>query len=121
MNALAADSDFFAALIKGDAAALERILVDDFILIGVMDGAEISKSDLLTAIDLHQVEFEAFEPSENRVRIYEGTAVITGRTQMKGRLGDAPFTASSRYTHVFVWQENGWRLASAQGTPIAST
>ena len=47
--------------------------------------------------------------------------VITGRTQMKGRLGDAPFAASSRYTHVFVSQQNEWRLATAQGTPIAAT
>jgi hypothetical protein len=55
------------------------------------------------------------------MRLYQTTAIITGRTQIKGQLGDAYFAASSRYTHVFVWLQNEWRLASAQGTPIAAT
>ena len=118
MNALTTDSDFFAALIQGDTAALDRILADDFVLIGVVDGSEIPKNDLLTAIDLRQVEFESIEPSENRVRVYYTMAVVTGRTDMKGRMGDTPFALSSRYTHVFVEQEGECRLVAAQGTQI---
>jgi len=38
---------------------------------------------------------------------------------MKGRLGEALFAASSRYTHVFVDQRGEWRLATAQGTQIS--
>ena len=57
-------------------------------------------------------------PAEQRVRRYQATIVITGRTRMKGRLGDAPFSASSRYTHVYVEQQGEWRLVAAQGTPI---
>jgi hypothetical protein len=68
-----------------------------------------------------KVKFEAIEPADNRMRLYQTTAIITGRTQIKGQLGDAYFAASSRYTHVFVWLQNEWRLASAQGTPIAAT
>jgi hypothetical protein len=37
---------------------------------------------------------------------------------MRGRVGEAAFTASSRYTHVFVLQNGAWLLASAQGTQI---
>ena len=118
MNALTTDSDFFAALIQGDTAALDRILADDFVLIGVVDGSEIPKNVLLTAIDLRQVEFESIEPSENRVRVYHTAAVVTGRTEMKGRMGDTPFALSSRYTHVFVEQEGECRLVAAQGTQI---
>ena len=118
MNALTTDSEFFAALTQGDTAALDRILADDFVLIGLVDGSEISKSALLTAIDLHQVKFEAIEPSENRVRVYHTTAVVTGRTEMKGRMGDTPFALSSRYTHVFLEHEGKCRLVTAQGTQI---
>jgi hypothetical protein len=39
---------------------------------------------------------------------------------MEGRLGDTPFAASSRYTHVFVEEQGEWRMASAQGTSIAA-
>jgi ketosteroid isomerase-like protein len=121
MNALAADKRFFHALIAGDAQALDRILVDDFILIDVISGAEITKPAFLAAISSGQVKFEAIEPADNRLRLYQMTAIITGRTQMKGRLGDTPFAASSRYTHVFVSLQNEWRLAAAQGTTIAAT
>jgi hypothetical protein len=55
------------------------------------------------------------------VRLYETTAVVTGRTRMKGRLGDAPFAASSRHTHVFVMQQGEWRLVAAQGTQIPTS
>ena len=38
---------------------------------------------------------------------------------MHGRYQDQAFAAHSRYTHVYVNLDSGWRLASAQGTPIA--
>jgi len=119
MNSLTLDQHFFTALINADTAALERILSDDFILIDVNSGSEIAKPDLLTALGLGQVKFESIEPGEQRVRRYQTTVVITGRTRMKGRLGDAPFAASSRYTHVYVEQHGEWRLVAAQGTQIS--
>ena len=51
MNPLAADANFFNALIKADIPALDRLLADDFVLIDVMGGSEISKSALLAALD----------------------------------------------------------------------
>ena len=116
---MTADRQFFAALLDRDAQALDRILGDDFILIEVMSGSVITKPEFLAAINLGQVTFEAIEPADNRVRHYQGTAVITGRTNMKGQLAGKPFSVSSRYTHVFVTQQNEWRLVSAQGTQIS--
>jgi ketosteroid isomerase-like protein len=121
MNALDADKQFFNALIAGDVQALDRILVDDFILIDAMSGSEITKSAFLAAIGSGQVKFEAAATSDNRVRFYQTTAIITGRTQMTGQLGESSFAASSRYTHVFISQQDEWRLATAQGTPTTAT
>src|SRR5258705_9223072 len=104
MNPLTADQQFFSALIAGDAQVLDHILVDDFILIDVMSGSEITKPAFLAFIGSGQIQFDSIEPADNRVRLYQTTAIITGRTKMKGQLGDAPFGASSRYTHVFVDQ-----------------
>ncbi len=116
MNPLTIDKQFFAALIAGDAQALDHILVDDFILVDVMSGSEITKPAFLAFIGSGQIKFESTEPAENRVRLYQTTAIVTGRTQMKGRLGDAPFAASSRYTHVFVDQQGEWRRAGTIST-----
>lgn len=38
---------------------------------------------------------------------------------MSGRYEGTPWSASSRYTHVYIEDQGAWRLASAQGTPIA--
>src|SRR5258708_4253102 len=119
MNPLAADKQFFDALIASDAEAVGRILAHDFVLIDVMSGSEITRSDFLTAMGSGQIKFESIDPADNRVRLYQTTAIVTGRTQMKGRLRDAPFAASSRYAHVFVEHQGEWRLVSAQGTQIS--
>jgi ketosteroid isomerase-like protein len=119
MNPLTVDKQFFAALVAGDTQALDHILVDDFMLIDVMKGSEITKPAFLAFIGSGQIEFESIEPAENRLRLYQTAAIVTGRTQMKGRLGDAPFAAGSRYTHVFVDQRGDWRLATAQGKQIS--
>lgn len=117
---LAAEQHFFSSLISGDLRALDRIVADDFLLIDVMTGSEVKKADLLTVLKSGQLKFDTIKPVESQVRLYGITAVITGRTQMNGRFGEMPFTASSRYTHVFVKEQTQWRLVSAQGTQIVA-
>ena len=119
-NPQVAEQEFFSSLIGGDVGVLDRILSDDFLLIDVMTGSEVKKPDLLAVLSSGQLKFEAIEPLESHVRLYGITAVITGRTRMSGRFWETPFTASSRYTHVFVRDQDQWRLVSAQGTQIAN-
>jgi hypothetical protein len=119
LDPLVTDRQFFSALIAGSLENLSQILADDFIMIEVMGGSEVTKSSLLGAIESGQLKFEAVEPAEMRVRTYQTTAVVTGRTQMSGRFAGTPFAVRSRYTHVYVEQQGRWRLVTAQGTQIA--
>jgi ketosteroid isomerase-like protein len=114
-----ADRSFFTALRAADGAALARLLSDDFVLIDVMRGAEVTRTELVTAVTGGQLRFDAIDVVSSRVRHYGHAAVVTGETRMRGRFGDAEWSAHSRYTHVYVQQSERWRLASAQGTPIA--
>ena len=57
---------------------------------------------------------------DSRVRLYGEAAVVTGQTRMQGHYGEQHFGAHSRHTHVYVRTGRAWRLASAQGTPIAA-
>jgi ketosteroid isomerase-like protein len=115
---LMTDRDFFAALVAASVESLDRILADDFMLIDVMSGSQVPRATLLDLVGSKSLVFEAIEPIETHARVYETSAVVTGRTQMRGRFGGAPFSAASRYTHVFVWQRDRWRLVAAQGTQI---
>jgi ketosteroid isomerase-like protein len=116
---LAAEREFFDALVAGSVKALEPILADDFMLIDVMSGSEISKTALLAVIGSGQLKFGKVEAAPPRVRLYAQTAIVTGRTQMAGQFGDTPFATRSRYTHVYVEQDGRWRLVAAQGTQIS--
>lgn len=116
---LAAEREFFTALVAGSVGTLDRVLADDFMLIDVMSGSEITKPALLAVIGSGQLKFGTVEPAPPRVRIYGNTAVVTGRTQMSGQFGEASFTTRSRYTHVYVEQQGRWRMVAAQGTQIS--
>jgi len=115
----AAERSFFAALLAAQVDSLDQILADDFVMIEVMGGAEVTKPVFLEVLQSGQLKFDSIEARDSRVRLYQTTAVITGRTQMSGQSGGAPFSAASRYTHVYVKQQGDWRMVSAQGTPIA--
>jgi uncharacterized protein DUF4440 len=118
LNPLVAEQEFFGALIAGKVEVLDRLLVDAFILVDVMRGGEITKPGLLAAVASGQAKFESIEPSEARVRRFGSTAIVNGRTEMRGRVGDTAFAVRSRYTLVYVEQQGRLRLASAQGTQI---
>ena len=67
-----------------------------------------------------QLVVESVERIDSRIRAYGSAAVVIGQTRMRGRYQQQTWSAHSRYTHVYVRGEDSWRLASAQGTPIAT-
>lgn len=114
----AVEQEFFTALIETDADRLAKLLADDFLLIDVMTGSEVSKAALLEVVRARLLRFDEINRIECRVRRYGVTAVITGRTEMRGVYAEQPFRASSRYTHVLVNEGERWRIVAAQGTQI---
>jgi len=115
----AAENRFFAALLGADGKALDAILTPDFVLVDVMTGSEIPGSVLRELVAGRQLVFESIERIDSRIRAYGSAAVVTGQTRMQGRYQQQSWSAHSRYTHVYIGGEDGWRLASAQGTGIA--
>jgi ketosteroid isomerase-like protein len=113
------DQGFFDALARGDAAAVAEMLVDDFTIVDVMSGAENPGSALIGGIESGVVAFQHIEVVERRAREYGDCAIVTGRTRMKGTFASTPFAAHSRYTHVFIRAGGRWKMAAAQGTPVA--
>jgi ketosteroid isomerase-like protein len=114
-----AEQQFFSALTSADLSTLEHLLARDFLVIDVMSGAEVTKADFMDVLRTGMLKFEVIDAREQRVRLYETTAVLTGRTQMNGQFNGQRFTLNSRYTHVYVEHHGRWQLVSAQGTQIA--
>ncbi len=121
-DVLAADGSFFAALLAADAARLERLLSDDFLIVDVNQGAVTGRAPFIGFVASGAARFEAIDtnPADCVVRFYGDVAIVVGATAMRFKLEDgASFAARSRYTHVFTRAGSGaWQLASAQGTRI---
>jgi Domain of unknown function (DUF4440) len=116
-DVLSTERAFFDALIGAKADDLDGLLTDDFSLAD-LSGGLMSKMTLTEGLRSGGLQFDATEPAETAIRFYDSTAIVTGRTQMRGRLDGTPFSAPSRYTHVYVERQGKLFLAAAQGTLI---
>lgn len=116
-DVLSLERRFFNGLMA-NVEAVAHLMSDDSLLIDVLSGSEVTKSELITVLRSGQLKFDKIKSLGSRVRFYEGTALVTGSTEMSGRFGDDPFSVFSRYTHVYVRSRNRWNLVSAQGTQI---
>ncbi|NUR91535.1 MAG: nuclear transport factor 2 family protein [Nonomuraea sp.] len=116
------DQSFFDALVANDVDRLRELLADDFVLVGVEDGAVADKAVLLDLVASGSLSFPKIEsfPGEAIVRMVGNVGIVVGRTGMNFTNPDgSTFSAGSRYTHVYATGAQGeWRLVSAQGTAI---
>jgi hypothetical protein len=70
------EDQFFAALVEAGLEDLDQVLADDFILVEVIGGTEVTKRSLLAAIGSGQLKCEAVEPVHSRLRICQSVAAI---------------------------------------------
>ena len=97
MEPLATERQFFSTLLEAKLESLDQVLADDFLLIDVMSGSEISKPALLGAVGSGQLKFEVVEVVESRVRLHSGTAMSTDARKCGGVSAkhSAPLTADT--------------------------
>jgi ketosteroid isomerase-like protein len=107
---------WFAALDRGDGAAMDALEVDDFILVGAA-GLIMEKHRPRASKPLPVPEApERRTWSDGVIRRYGDTAILTGRITL---IYETPKrTTSMGTTAVFVRQADKWRMASVQLTPV---
>ena len=112
------ENDFFDALISSDIGKLHKTISDDIVLIDVMSGSEVSGTELAEVLLRGHLRFGSIDRIRFKVRNYEDLAIITGQTVMAGAYDGKQFKINSAYTHVFIKENENWRMVSAQGTPM---
>ena len=107
--------EFFAALRKGDTAALGPFYTDDYTLT-TETGAVRTKAQRLAGLKGGDAAgLATVEPSELRVRAYGGAAVVTGLVTIT----DGGSVIRERFTQVWVRHEGEWRMVAGQITAVA--
>ena len=109
---LQAEHDGCVAYLHGDADKIANFLTDDYTLTN-------SKGEITTAADdiedakRGRVHYDVFENYDMNVRIYDDhTAIVTGKTKVKGNAQGKPIDIIVQFTDTFVKQSGRWRLAA---------
>lgn len=109
---LALEQTWMQAAQERNVPVLSRILADDYIDINY-EGVVRDKRDALNAPNLKMKHY-AQQLSDEKVRLYGETAIVTGRGVLSKN--DGVEIAAWRFTDVFVRGGGVWRAVSSQET-----
>ena len=109
------DTKYQAAVKANDAAAMDQILANDFILVEG-DGAVSNKADLLKEAKSRRINYAHQENLEQTVRVYGDTAVVTAKLWGKGTDAGKPFDWTLWYSDTYVRRAGGWRYVFGQAS-----
>ena len=104
------------AIVKGDLTLFEKSSADDYTSIDSFGALRDKKA---TQEFLKSGKFESWKIDDVKVRLYGNTAVATGRSTAKGRVGGVDVTGQYFNTAVLVNREGRWLIVTAQYTRIA--
>ena len=103
---------------KADVATLDRIFDDDFKFTNV-NGEIHTKAELIGDVRSGNLKYTALHHTEVHVRIYENTAILTGRSSSTyiadGKEGGR---TPRRYMNIYFKKNGRWRLVARQETPV---
>ena len=116
-DVLALEDRRVQAMIKQDFAALEGMLHDQ--LIYTHSSASVdTKASWLDAMKSGRTKYKAANISEQKVRIYGDTALVTGRAEMQAEVGGQAKTLRLRFLNAWTKTPQGWKFVAWQSTPL---
>jgi len=108
------DTQYQLAVKNRDWAAMDRILSDDFVLV-TGRGKSFTKADLLKEARGSTV-YEHQEDTEQTVRVWGDTAVVTALLWANGTEDGKPFDYKLWFSDVYVRTPAGWRYVFGQAS-----
>lgn len=108
------EEEWHDAYVRHDAAALERILADEYIAV-YSSGNSANKTQSIADIKADKSIYEYSIPYDMDFRFYGNTVVVIGRTKdkWKNQKGEE-LTAEYRWTDIFVKRDGRWQCVAAQ-------
>ncbi|HVS59392.1 MAG TPA: nuclear transport factor 2 family protein [Gemmatimonadaceae bacterium] len=112
-----AERQRFEAMLKQDAAALDTLLDADLTYVHTGGDME-TKAQLVELIRSKKLIYESIAPSDVRVRVHDGLALATGRSQMRVRNATGVSSFGIRFTEVYVRRGGRWLLTAWEATKL---
>ena len=111
----ALDTEYQAAVKINDATTMDRILTEDFILV-TGRGKVYNKTDLINAAKNQDAIYEYQDDSQQTVRVWGDTAVITALLYQKGTYKGEPFEDQLWFSDIYIRTPDGWKYAFGQAS-----
>jgi ketosteroid isomerase-like protein len=112
------EEDWANAYLRHDAAALERILADEFISVS-SNGKSHNKRQDIEELKADSVVYDYSTPYDLEIRVYGDGAVVIGRTKERGHYDSGrQFVNEYRWTDIFVKRQGRWQCVAAQVASI---
>ena len=115
---LRVEKEFAEAIVKNDLEGIERLVADDWIIIGP-DGEIVERSRFFEVIKSGAMTHDTMESEDFRIRIYGDSAVVTGITRTKGKFMGQEFSTKERATDVFVKRDGRWQCVLTHLTRLS--
>ncbi len=113
------ERDWEQANAKNDLAALDRILAPEFVSTG-SDGRLTTRAEVMARRKSGAVKFTTFTQDDYKVHVIDDTAIVTGRSTIKGIRDGKDWTGQERWTDVFVRRNGRWQAVASHSSQIAT-
>lgn len=112
------ERDACKAFLDADVSALERVLTPDFTL--TLSSGEVStRADETNELQTGKIHYDVFENYDMLARLYgNDTAVVLGKTRVKGTADGKPFDRVVQFTDTLVKHDGRWQLAAGHVSRI---
>ena len=114
------DRQYQAAVRDNDAATMDRLLADDFILV-TGSGKIYTKADLIEEARRGRTHYERQEDTDQTVRVWGDTAVLTAKLWEKGTEDGREFDYTVWFSDVYVRTSAGWGYVFGQSSSHVSS
>jgi len=112
------EEDWHRSFVQHDAALLEHILADEYIVVG-SNGKSHNKAESLEDIKSDSAVYEYSTPYDMDIRPYGNTVLVIRRTKEKGHYPSGrQFVNEYRWTDIFVKRRGRWQCVAAQVASI---
>lgn len=103
------------AIVRGDSVALAAMTADEYTFITIR-GELRTKAEIVEGFATGAFKYESREITDLTVRIYDDTAIVTGRAKQKGSENNTDYSGAYRFTRVYILKNGNWTTVALQTT-----
>jgi Domain of unknown function (DUF4440) len=116
-SVLEADSARFAAMLKGDADALEKLLAPELSYTH-SNAAVQDKASFISDIKTGKIKYLTIEPSDRKAQVFGNMAIVTGGASVHVIQNGNDLTFKIRYTNAHINRGGSWQMVAWQATRL---